>query len=137
MSTPGSFSGVMAVREQSKPRNEQVCSFSGLVAARERSKPPKTSSCAPFQEWWMPEKGPNPEDEQSCSFSGLVVARERLKPRKQTRPFVFGAGGCQRTFKTPKTSMTACFLVVVSSSSIENKFGRTLPSLIPGYPGDV
>jgi hypothetical protein len=28
-------------------------------------------------------------------------------------------------------------LVVVSSRLVENYIGRTLPSLIPGYPGDV
>ena len=59
---------------------------------------------------------------------GAGGVRERLKPRKRTGVFVFGAGGCQGMFKV---------VVRLSSRLVEEKLGRTLPSLIPGYPGDV
>jgi len=51
----------------------------------------------------------NPEDKQTRSFSGAGGVREWSKPRKQTGVFIFGAGGCQRLFKTPKTSSHAHF----------------------------
>ena len=70
---------MVAVREQSKPKNE----LSGLVTVRV-VQTPKTNRCVRFRGWWL---------------SGNVQG--------------------------------------VSSRLVEEKLGRTLPSLIPGYPNDV
>jgi hypothetical protein len=74
---PGSFSGVVAVRELLKPRKHTGMLVVGAGGCQRTVQTPKTSSHARFQGWWQLEKGRNPEDEQSCSFSGLMVARER------------------------------------------------------------
>jgi hypothetical protein len=62
-----------------------------------------------------------------------------VKTPKTNTPVHFWGWWLPENVQNPENKHDCSFsgLVVVSSSSIENKFGRTLPSLIPGYPGDV
>ena len=100
------FSGVVNAGEMLKPWRWAIVLVFGAGGCQRKVETSKTSSHAHFLGWWMLEKGWNPEDEQTCSFSGLVGIREWLKLENEQVWFVFGAGGCQRTFKNLKMSMT-------------------------------
>jgi len=71
----------VAVREQSKPKNE----LSGLVTVRV-VQTPKTNRCVRFRGWWLSGNVQNPENKHEHLFLGLVVVSSTSVYRNLGQP---------------------------------------------------